>query len=200
MAPGQDPHAEMTHLRSKDEWRRWLETNHARCSDVWLVIRKKAATLAAPTYDQALEEALCFGWIDGKMRSIDESTFVLRFSPRKPGSLWSQLNRQRAEELIRLGRMAPAGLLKIAEAQANGRWASAYTSRAPPQIPSDVQAALAAHPAAWANFSRFNNSSQTMYIFWVQQAKRPQTRAKRIYELVRRSALNLRPGSRLPPD
>lgn len=196
----QDPVAASLHLHDRDEWRRWLETNHLQSSGLWLVIRKKGATLEAPSYEQALEEALCYGWIDGKMRSMDGSSFVLRFSPRQPGSLWSQRNRDKAEELIRLGKMAPAGMQKVAEAQANGRWAGAYTSRSRPQIPPDVQAALAADPEAEANFRRFNNSDQTMYIFWVQQARRPQTRSKRIQELVRRSALSLRPGSPLPPD
>jgi len=168
------------------EWRQWLEEHHTQHDVVWLLIRKKRATAVGVTYDEAVEEALCFGWIDGQMRSLDEQSYVLRFSPRRPGSLWSLLNVERAERLIAAGKMAAAGLAQVEEARRSGRWAGAYTSRSSPALPADLQEALAADPAAGAGFARLTNSAQTMYAVWVAEAKRPATRQRRIAEVVRR--------------
>jgi uncharacterized protein YdeI (YjbR/CyaY-like superfamily) len=178
----------------RDEWRRWLEKNHADEAEVWLVIKKKGASLKAVSYEEAVEEALCFGWIDGKMHSVDDQHYVLRFSPRKPRSIWSQSNRERVERLMRLGKMTEAGLAKVEEAKQNGRWAAAYTSKEKPAMPEDLQAALAQDVEAQANFYGFAPSAQTMYVAWIEQAKRVETRQRRIQEVVKRSRAKIKPG------
>lgn len=177
--------ADIVHLSCQAEWRRWLRVNHAKRTEVWLVIRKKHATLDAVTYEEALDEAICFGWIDGKMRSVDDQRYILRFSPRKPGSLWSLSNRERAEKLMRLGRMAKAGLAKVEDAKRNGQWSAAYTSKEAPAIPPDLQAALDQDLDARERFGGLTHSAQTAYVVWVGQAKRPETRKKRIEQVVK---------------
>ena len=190
----QTPQVKGVQLAGREAWRRWLEKNHASKAEVWLVIKKKDATLKAVTYDEAVEEALCFGWIDGKLRSVNEQHYLLRFSPRKPRSLWSQTNRARAEKLMRLGRMAAAGLARVQEAKQNGRWAAAYTSQEKPAMPPDLQTALAQDALAHENFDGFPSSAQMMYVAWVEQAKRPETRQRRIKEVVRRAREKIKPG------
>ncbi len=182
-------------LATREKWRRWLSAHDDQADEAWLVIRRKGANAAGLAYEDAVEEALCFGWIDGAMRSVDDETYVLRFSPRKPNSLWSQLNRERARALIQAGKMTAAGLDKIEEAKRNGRWSAAYTSKTKPALPQDLKAALDRNPGACENFNRFPNSAQTMYIVWVEQAKRPETRSKRIEQVVERSLHSKRPGS-----
>ncbi len=190
----QTPDVKSVHLANRAAWRRWLEKNHATETQVWLVIKKKRAALKAVTYEEAVEEALCFGWIDGKMHSVDDQYYILRFSPRKPRSLWSQSNRERAEKLMRLGKMAQAGLAKVEEAKRNGRWAAAYTSKEKPTMPPDLQLALAQDPEARKHFGEFAPSAQTMYVAWVEQAKRPETRQRRISKVVRRARAKIKPG------
>ena len=145
-------------------------------------------------YDEALEEALCFGWIDGKLKSVDDEKYVIRYSPRKNKSLWSKINKDKAESLIAQGRMTDAGLAKIEAARKNGLWDRAYTSRRGDEMPPDLEAALQKDKQAWANFSNFANSYRNNYIFWVNAAKRPETRKKRISMVVEWSRLNKKPG------
>jgi uncharacterized protein YdeI (YjbR/CyaY-like superfamily) len=140
-------------------------------------------------------EALCFGWIDGKMKSVDEHSYILRFTPRRKNSLWSKLNRERAEELIAEGRMQKQGFEAIELARANGRWSSAYSSKEKPSPPSDLVYALSRNPRAERNFLAMSNSAQLMYVRWVLEAKRLQTRERRIAEVVRRVEQNRRPGA-----
>ncbi len=182
------------HLSGRDEWRRWLEMHHATQTEIWLVIKKKGAALEAVTYEEAVEEALCFGWIDGKMHSVNDQYYILRFSPRKPRSVWSRVNRDRAEKMMRQGKMAAAGLAKVKEAQQNGRWAAAYTSKEKPATPPDLLAALTQDPQAQKNFDGFPPSAQTMYAAWIEQAKKPETRQRRIKEVVRRARAKIKPG------
>lgn len=159
-----------------------------------MIIKKKHAALQAVGYEEAVEEALCFGWIDGQMRSVDDECYVLRFSPRKARSIWSRLDRERAEKMMRLGKMSQAGLARVEEARQNGRWAAAYTSREKPGMPPDLQAALAQDPQAQEFFDGLAPSGQTMYVAWVEQARRPETRQRRIQEVVRRSHEKVKPG------
>jgi uncharacterized protein YdeI (YjbR/CyaY-like superfamily) len=176
------------------EWRQWLEQNHDKQKGVWLIHFKKNSGQHSINYPEALEEALCFGWIDGKMKGIDEERFALRYSPRKPRSIWSQKNREKAESLIKQGRMTPAGLKKIDEAQANGLWDNAYTGKKAEEIPADLKEALEKNKDAGKNFHRFANSYRNMYIAWVNNARTAVTRQKRITEVVKRSSLNMKPG------
>lgn len=170
--------------RSPEEWRRWLSENRQRESEVWLKIKKARSVQAGITLSEAVTEAICQGWIDGTMRGLDENSFVLRFTPRKPGSLWSRINRQRAEALIAEGRMTEAGMAAVRAAQASGRWQAAYSAKEKPTKPADLDEALRADPAAARNFDRWTNSEQLQAIVWIEQAKRPETRLGRIGRVV----------------
>lgn len=162
-------------------WRQWLRRNHGRDTGVWVLIAKKG-TRPGIAYREALEEALCWGWIDGKIRRRDEGYFVQWFSPRRPRSVWSLANRTTVERLTREGRMQPAGLAKVAEAKKGGRWASAYASAAPPRMTADVRRALEAEDA-WTAWQATSPSRRLMLLYWVNTAKRPETRARRLAEL-----------------
>jgi uncharacterized protein YdeI (YjbR/CyaY-like superfamily) len=183
-------------FRNRGEWRRWLEKNHEKVDWLWLFISKKHAEKCGIRYDEALEEAICFGWIDGKLKRVDEETFLLRFSPRKPGSVWSRLNRTRAETMIQQEKMTEAGLKKISEAKSNGRWDSAYTSRKTPSLPEDLKEALEKDAKARDNFHCLSNSHQMQYLFWLEGARRKETRENRIEEIVRRARDGIKPGVR----
>lgn len=181
-------------FRNRAGWRRWLERYHAAEKQVWVTIQKVGSPAPGVTYEEAVEEAMCFGWIDSRMRSVDEHSFTQRFSPRRKNSPWALTNRERAERLISEGKMAPAGLLAVEEAKQNGRWDSAYTSREVPETPGDLEEALREDDAAWANFTGFPNSVKLMYVFWVEDAKRGETKARRIRDIVDRASRNIRPG------
>lgn len=182
------------HVESAEQFRRWLVKNGRKVSEIWLEIRKKQSEQPGIFYEEAVDEALCFGWIDGKMKSVNEDMFVLRFSPRRKNSVWSKSNRERAERLIAAGRMEKQGFEAIEQARANGRWSSAYSSREKPDVPVDLEQALARSPLAQRNFQGMSNSHRLMYVRWVLEAKRPQTRERRIAEVLRRAKQNRRPG------
>jgi uncharacterized protein YdeI (YjbR/CyaY-like superfamily) len=176
------------------EWHKWLEKNHDKESEAWLVIYKKQSKQSGLKYDEALMEALCFGWIDGKMKTIDDDRFILRFSPRKSNSVWSQINKDKAEKLISQGQMTEAGLARIDEAKKNGSWDGAYTNRIREEIPPDLKKALMGNIIARDNFGHFANSYRNMYIGWITSAKTEPTRKKRVAEVVKRSVSKKKPG------
>lgn len=182
-------------FRSLHEWHDWLVRNHNLKAQAWVLIRKKNSKQTGLRYEESLEEALCFGWIDGKMQSIDKDTFILRYSPRKSGSIWSRRNREKAERLIAQGKMTESGLAKIDEAKENGFWDSAYTNLIGGATPTDLESALKENPTAWSNFNAFANSYRNIYIGWINTARTEQTRNKRINEVVKRSILNKKPGT-----
>jgi uncharacterized protein YdeI (YjbR/CyaY-like superfamily) len=186
--------SEVLEFGDRAGWRRWLEENHSQEDGAWVIIYKKGSKEKGLRYGEAVDEAVCFGWIDGGMRSLDGERFRLRFSPRRRGSVWSLLNRERAERLIEAGLMAEAGLRAVEEAKGSGMWDAAYTSRVEPEVPEDLSEALRENEEAWRNFEAFSNSAKLMYVRWVEGAKREGTRARRISEVVRRAALNIRPG------
>jgi uncharacterized protein YdeI (YjbR/CyaY-like superfamily) len=177
------------------EWRRWLEQNHDREKAVWLIIYKNNSVKHSLNYADALEVALCFGWIDGKMKSLDAEKYALRYSPRTAGSIWSRINREKAEKLIAQGKMTAAGLKTIAEAKKRGLWDGAYTNRHRWEMPADLEQALSVNKDARDNFQQFANSYRNMYIYWVNSAKTTATRQKRLLKVVERSALNKKPGT-----
>ncbi len=181
-------------FKDRSEWRAWLEANHSQNVGAWIFIRKKGARGQGMAYDEAVEEALCFGWIDGQMKSVDKEKYALRFSPRKPRSIWSKSNTTRAERLVREGRMAPAGLQRIDEAKKDGRWDAAYSSKDIVEIPTDLEAVLEQDPDAKEHFLRFPNSTRIQYIYWIEKAKNRETRLKRIKETALRAHRNLKPG------
>ena len=182
------------HFKDTQEWHKWLLQNHNKEKEAWIVIQKKHSNKIGIRYDESLEEALCFGWIDGKMMSINKEEFILRYSPRKSKSVWSKRNKDKAEELVTQGRMTFAGLATIKEAKKNGSWEEAYTSKLKDEIPYDLEAALLKNKTAWLNFQKFANSYRNMYIGWIVGAKTEETRKRRITEVIKRSILNKKPG------
>ncbi|MFC1933264.1 YdeI family protein [Chloroflexota bacterium] len=176
------------------QWRNWLEQNHDSIKEVWLIHYKKNSGKSSVSYNDALEEALCFGWIDSIMKSIDDEKFILKYSPRKTKSIWSKRNKEKAEKLIKIGKMTHAGLIKIEEAKNNGFWDNAYTNKDRGEIPEDLNNALLQNKDAWENFHNFANSYWNAYIGWVNSAKTEKTRKRRIAEVVNRSRLNMKPG------
>ena len=178
----------------KEAWRDWLAANHGKANHAWLFIQKKNMDGKGIEYQNALEEALCFGWIDGKLHSYDDESYILRFSPRRPRSLWSKINKEKVKELMASGRMTEAGNAKIRAAKKNGNWAAAYSSKEKQIIPPDLEKALKKMPEGYAHFKAFTNSQQSMYIGWVVGAKRNETRLRRIREVVERSRKDLKPG------
>ena len=172
---------------SRDEWRAWLERNHERPDGIWLVSFKKASGKPGVSYPEAVEEALCFGWIDSRPNALDDERYMQYFSPRKPKSPWSAVNKRRIEDLITRGLMTPAGVTKIEAAKRDGSW-GAYDAIERLEIPDDLAAALHASPDADANFRAFGDSTKKQILWWIASAKRPETRATRIARAVEAAA------------
>jgi len=173
-------------FKTPGAWEKWLEANHAKSAGVWMQIAKKASGLSSATYQEALDVALCYGWIDGQKRPFDERTWLQRFTPRGPRSIWSKINTAKADALIKSGRMRAAGLAAIESAKASGRWESAYQPWSNPDVPPELQAALDARPNAKAFFETLRGANRYGVIFRVQTAKKPETRAKRIADFIAR--------------
>jgi uncharacterized protein YdeI (YjbR/CyaY-like superfamily) len=169
---------------SQAEWSAWLEQNHERSRGVWVKIAKKSSGIPTVTHPEALEEALRFGWIDGQRRPFDETYFLQRFTPRTTRSRWSQVNVASAERLIQAGRMRPAGLRQIEAARTDGRWQAAYEPQSRASVPEDLQQALDANPEAKAFFETLRGQKRYAILYRVNEAKRPETRAKRIQTYV----------------
>jgi uncharacterized protein YdeI (YjbR/CyaY-like superfamily) len=181
-------------FKNRNEWRTWLDKNHSTKDGLWLIHYKKKSNKKGVSHPDAVEEALCFGWIDSKLKKIDEERFILRYTPRKGRSLWSKINKETAEKMILLGKMTEAGLEKINLAKKQGLWDSAYTSKKKERLQADLKKALLSNEIAWKNFNNFANSYRNMYIGWVKNAKTDLTRKKRIKEVVKRSIENKKPG------
>ena len=193
-------HLEQVYVKSRPAWRRWLATNHARSPGIWLVYDKKSSRPDRLAYIDAVEEALCYGWIDSTLRSLDDARYMQLFTPRKPKSTWARTNKARVVRLIEEGLMAPAGLAVIEIAKANGSWTSLDAVEAL-EVPPDLAAALATQPDAARNFAAFPPSSRKAYLHRVSAAVRPETRAARIAAVVEYSAKNMKipvPAARSP--
>jgi uncharacterized protein YdeI (YjbR/CyaY-like superfamily) len=190
--PRNDTQLETFHASGRREWRRWLEANHDRSPGVWLISFKKASGKPRVSYDEAVEEALCFGWIDSRANALDDERSMQLYSPRRPRSPWSKLNKQRIERLVAQGLMTPAGLAKIEAAKQDGSW-GAYDAIEALTVPPDLEAALTARPTARRYFQQFSDSSKKQLLWWVESAKRPETRAKRIEQVVTAAAENRNP-------
>lgn len=165
-------------------FRTWLGAHHASQAGLWLRIAKAASPLQSVTYAEALDIALCFGWIDGQKRSHDADSFLQKFTPRQKRSPWSKRNREHVERLIAAGEMHPAGLAAVAAAKADGRWDRAYDSPGTATVPDDLRAALDEHPEASAFFETLTSANRYAVLYRVQTAVKPETRARRIAELV----------------
>lgn len=178
-------------LSTRDHWRAWLEKHHARREGVWLITFKKHTGRSGIDYEAAVEEALCFGWVDSKGRKLDDDRSMLYFSPRKPGSAWSRSNKDRAARLLAADRIAPAGLAKIDAAKKDGSWTRLDSVEAL-EVPADLATALRAYPDAMRHFSAFPRSAKRRILEWIALAKKPETRAKRIAETARLAQNNVR--------
>jgi uncharacterized protein YdeI (YjbR/CyaY-like superfamily) len=169
---------------SAEEMSAWLEENASGSDGIWLKFAKKGSGIRSVVYAEALDVALCHGWIDGQAKPIDEDHYLQRFTPRRARSKWSKRNRGKAEELIANGRMRPAGLAEVERARADGRWDAAYDSAATATLPDDFRRALEARPGALEFFESLGNTKRYPFLYRVADAKRPETRAKRIAEYV----------------
>ncbi len=172
---------------SREAWRAWLEAHHATALEAWLLHSKKQAAQQFLTYEEAVEEALCFGWIDGLLRSIDDACYALRYSPRTRRSVWSETNKRRVEKLIGEGRMTAAGYAKIAAAKANGEWDAATAREDVGALPADLIQELTSNDA-WVSFEKWPASRKKQYLYWLNSARRPETRQKRIQAIVEMAA------------
>lgn len=169
---------------SRRAWATWLAANHASSRGVWLRLARKRSGAASVTYEEALEVALAWGWIDGQKKRLDAGSWLQKFTPRGPRSLWSRANREKALALIAAGEMKPPGLAEVERAKRDGRWERAYDSPSRATVPDDLAAALAGNPRAAAFFATLDSRNRYAVLFRVQTAKRAETRARRIAQLV----------------
>lgn len=179
------------HPKTRSEWRAWLTQHHERHEGVWLVTYKKATGKPRIEYDDAVEEALCFGWVDSKPAKLDDERSMLYFAPRKQGTGWSGPNKQRVQKLIATGLMMPSGLAKVENAKRDGSWSRLDAVEAL-EIPQDLRAALAEYPNAENNFDAFPRSVKRSILEWILNAKKAETRAKRVAETARLAESNVR--------
>ncbi|PIQ28536.1 bacteriocin-protection protein [bacterium (Candidatus Blackallbacteria) CG17_big_fil_post_rev_8_21_14_2_50_48_46] len=175
---------EILSFASQQDWQAWLALEHQREAGVWLKLAKKNSQFTTLSYQEALEAALCWGWIDGQKKACDSDFWLQKFTPRRAKSIWSQINKDKALALMAAGKMQPAGLREIEKAQANGRWQAAYTSAAQSEVPEDLSRALQAQPEALAFFESLNRQNRYAILFRIHNAKKPQTRAQRIETFV----------------
>jgi uncharacterized protein YdeI (YjbR/CyaY-like superfamily) len=182
------------YFKSINEWRIWLEENHQKKKNIWIIVQKKASMKPGIRYEETVLEAVAYGWIDGKMKRLNDDEFVQRFTPRRSNSNWSLSNRKRAERLIEDGRMTPAGLISVEDAKRSGRWDNAYSSKGVVETPDDLNNALIENQVAFDNFNSFPPYARFMYIHWINEAKRSSTRKRRIIKVVDRSKKNQKPG------
>ena len=169
---------------TQPDWRAWLEENHTQPGGLWLKHAKKSSRKTSISYQEALEEALCFGWIDSQKQAYDEDYFLQKFTPRGSKSIWSKINVAKAEELIKSGKIQPAGLEAVSKAKQDGRWDAAYDSQSSSKIPEDFQAALNDNPKAKHFFETLNKASIYGFIWRIQTAKKPETRKARIEKFI----------------
>lgn len=169
---------------SPGAWEAWLEEHHASSSGLWLKIAKKASGIETVSYAEALDAALCYGWIDGQVNKFDEDYYLQRFTPRRPRSKWSQVNREKVTKLIERGRMKPAGLREIERAKADGRWDAAYEPPSKATVPDDLRTALEKNDEAREFFETLNSANRYAILYQIQDARKPETRARRIEKFV----------------
>jgi uncharacterized protein YdeI (YjbR/CyaY-like superfamily) len=169
---------------SQAAWEEWLEANHDESKGIWLKLAKKASGIETVTHAEALEVALCFGWIDGQRKGLDERYFLQKFTPRTPKSTWSRINRESAERLVAAKRMRAAGLAAIEAARADGRWHAAYEPQSTATVPEDLQRELDSRPRAAAFFASLDSRNRYAILYRLQDAKKPETRARRLAQFV----------------
>lgn len=182
------------HMTSRHDWRAWLEENHDTKNEIWLIFYKKHTGKPNISYDEAVEEALCFGWIDSIIKKIDDDKFVRKFTPRKPGSKWSESNKKRASRMINEGKMTEAGMVLVSQAKEKGIWQKKSRPKRHFTIPLYVETALKSNEKALENFNKLAKSYKKQYIGWVDSAKREETRKRRLAEVINLLEKNKRLG------
>lgn len=180
------------YFKTRKSWRSWLEKNHKSKKRIWLGYYKKHTGKASIPYDDAVEEAICFGWIDGQIKRVDDDRFIQRYTPRSPKSLWSPSNIKRAKKMIKEKKMRRKGLKLYEDAMKKGQTAQITSQRL--VIPKDLKEALMKNKKAEENFKNFPKSTRLIYVHWVRSAKRDDTRKRRIRKVVERAGKNLKPG------
>jgi uncharacterized protein YdeI (YjbR/CyaY-like superfamily) len=183
-------------FRTRQQWRQWLVDNHSLEKGLWLLFHKKHTGRPGLAYEDAVEEALCFGWIDGILKRIDGDKHMVRFCPRRKNSIWSERNKERVRRMVREGRMTEVGLAKVAAAKAGGEWDKAAVREDTTIVPAELMDALAKHEKARLNFASLAPSYRRQFIYWIAIAKREETRRKRIDETIRLLSRNERLGMR----
>ncbi len=178
------PEMEQRQFATGKAWWNWLQKEHAKSPGIWMKIAKKGAPESSVQYPEALDAALCFGWIDGQKKSVDEQYWLQKFTPRAKRSIWSKVNREKVAALIEQGLMQPAGLAEVERAKKDGRWEAAYDSWSAATVPDDLQAALDANAKARTVFAKLSSQNRYAILFRTHQAKRADTRARRISEFV----------------
>ena len=171
-------------FESKKKFAEWLAKNHDKSAGVWMKLAKKATGILSVTYAEAVEVALCYGWIDGQAGSFDEQYFLQKFTPRRPKSIWSKINVEKVERLIASGEMKPSGLKAVEAAKQDGRWAAAYSSPKNIVVPEDFQSALSKNKKAETFFESLTGSKRYSFLFRIETAKKAETRMKRILQIV----------------
>lgn len=171
-------------FESQQAFAEWLAEHHVQSDGIWLRLAKKGTDFPSVTYDEAVETALRYGWIDGQKKGFDEKFWLQKFTPRRSKSIWSKINREKAEKLIANGQMQPAGLAAVELAKQDGRWEAAYDSQKTITVPEDFQAELDKHPEVKAFFESLTSAKRYSFLFRIQTAKKPETRQKRIRQFI----------------
>ena len=184
------------YLTKRPEWRSWLRKNYKIKDEIWLLFYKKLTKKPSLTYDEAVEEALCYGCIDSTLKRVDDEKHIQKFTPRNPSSIWSLLNKKRAEKMIRQKKMTKAGMALIQAAKKRGKWQKAYTSKTRFTIPTDLKKELQKSNKVWDNFKNFAPSTKYMYTHWVLGAKKEQTRKRRIKKVAQLASQNKKPSDK----
>lgn len=178
------PELQILPFASAGAWEAWLEANHTSTNGLWIKFAKKNSGVESVSYAEALDAALCYGWIDGQARSFDDEYYLQRFTPRRPRSKWSKVNREKVAKLIEAGRMKPAGLREIERAKTDGRWDAAYDSPSMATVPDDLQRELDKNPGASEFFAKLDGGNRYAILHRIQDARKPETRARRIEKYV----------------
>ena len=185
-------------FRTSADWRAWLAKNHDRRTEVWVIYYKKGSGKESMTYTEALDEALCFGWIDSTVRRLDEERYMQRYTPRRPGSVWSARNKARITKLVAAVRMAEPGLRRVREAKESGHWTKLDRLGRGASPPGELLEGLERHPEAKAGFAKLPPSQQKLWSWWILSAKKPETRDRRIAAALTWIAAGRRIGMKAP--
>ena len=192
------PAYKQVHPKTRKAWRQWFQKNHVSSPGIWLIYYKKGTGKPRVNYDESVEEALCFGWIDSLPRKLDDERAMLKFTPRKPKSVWSDLNKKRVEQLVKNKLMTAAGLDKIDRAKKDGSWNKLNSTNYQAdtnELPADLQRALTSNLVALENFTLFTKGYRRQFLYWIDSAKRAETRTARIQQTVLMAAANKKPGT-----